>query len=91
MDREVRYMQTNTDVLVVDVMRNPGGDVCLAEDLISRITPNSFQGASAEFRVEWTDIVSVNQGLADAKASGADDGCHRRNTSSTRRNSRPLS
>lgn len=72
MDREVRYMQTNTDVLVVDVMRNPGGDVCLAEDLVSRITPNSFQGASAEFRVEWTDIVSVNQGLASAKASGAD-------------------
>jgi hypothetical protein len=72
MDREVRYMQTNTDVLVVDVMRNPGGDVCLAEDLISRITPNSFQGTSAEFRVEWTDIVSVNQGLASARASGAD-------------------
>jgi hypothetical protein len=72
MDREVRYMQANTDVLVVDVMRNPGGDVCLAEDLISRLTPNSFQGTSAEFRVEWTDIVSVNQGLADATSNGAD-------------------
>jgi len=71
MDREVAYLQANTDVLVVDVMRNPGGDVCLAEALLSRLTSNTFQGASAEFRVDWTDIISVNQGLADANTNGA--------------------
>src|ERR1017187_841859 len=31
-DGEIAYMEQNTDGLVVDVMRNPGGDVCYTED-----------------------------------------------------------
>jgi hypothetical protein len=72
LDKEIAYMQTNTDALVVDVMRNPGGDVCIAEEILSRLSPNSFQGASAEVRVTWTDILDVNQALANAAYFGAD-------------------
>ena len=72
LDKEITYMQTNTDALVVDVMRNPGGDVCLAEEILSRLTPNAFQGAVANVRVDWSDIIAVNEALADAAYYGAD-------------------
>lgn len=71
-DKEINYFQNNTDVLVVDVMRNPGGDACLAEALLSRLTPQPFQGLMAQFRVDWTDIVGVNESLSQAAAFGAD-------------------
>lgn len=72
LDREIGFFEAATDVLVVDVMRNPGGDVCSAEEVISRLAPRSFQGAAAEMRVSWSDIVSVNESLADAAAYGDD-------------------
>ena len=72
LDGEINYFQNNTDALVVDVTRNPGGDVCLAEDIISRLTTSTFRGTVAEMRVDWTDIVTINSALADAQASGAD-------------------
>src|SRR5258708_29005187 len=40
---EINYMQNNTDGLILDIMHNPGGDPCLADDLLSRIIPNQFQ------------------------------------------------
>jgi C-terminal processing protease CtpA/Prc len=72
LDKETAYFQSNVDVLVVDVMRNPGGDVCSAEDILRRFTGSPFTGAAAEFRVDWTDILSVNQALNDAQYYGAD-------------------
>jgi C-terminal processing protease CtpA/Prc len=66
LDTEIAALQANTDVLVVDVMRNPGGDVCLAEDILSRLTTKNFFGAWAETRVTWSDILDVNYDLATA-------------------------
>ena len=43
---KVRYMQTNTDVLVVDVMRNPAGEGRLAEDLSPGGRRRAFRGTS---------------------------------------------
>jgi hypothetical protein len=73
LDKEIKYFQENTDALVVDVMRNPGGDVCYAEELLSRLSVRDFQGASAEVRVTWWDIVGVNSALADAIAYSDDE------------------
>lgn len=73
LDKEIKFFQANTDALVVDVMRNPGGDVCLAEDILKRLSPRDFQGASAEVRVDWSDIFQVNYALANADFFGLDD------------------
>jgi C-terminal processing protease CtpA/Prc len=73
LDREIKYFQANTDVLVVDVMRNPGGSPYDVEDAISRLTPRPYQGAVAEFHVTWIDVVLQNEGVSDATYYGADD------------------
>lgn len=73
LDKEIKYFQANTDALVVDVMRNPGGSVCLAEEILSRLTTHDFQGTSAELRIDWNDIFEVNQELANADFFELDD------------------
>jgi hypothetical protein len=73
LDREIRYFQGNTDVLVVDVMRNPGGSPCDTEDTIARLTPNNFQGTVAEYRVGWSDVVAYDAAITQAAELGLDD------------------
>jgi hypothetical protein len=43
------------DGLIVDVMRNPGGDGCYAESLLQRLIPYRFRGTGQEVRVtrDW--------------------------------------
>jgi len=73
LDREIKYFQANTDVLVVDVTRNPGGSPCDVEDAIARLTPNPFQGTSAEYRVGWSDVVAYADAFDQATQDGLDD------------------
>jgi len=68
---EIDYMQKNTDGLVVDIMRNPGGDGCFAEDLLSRIMPNQFQTLGFEIRATRGWVAAFQQALQDAKDFGA--------------------
>lgn len=68
-DTEIAYMQKNTDGLVVDVMRNPGGDVCYAEDLMSRLVTRSFHDAVFELRPVLADVqayqAATDQAISD--------------------------
>lgn len=52
---ELNFMQRNTDGLIVDLIRNPGGDVCFTQDLVSLLMPESFQMPGFEIRAtrEW--------------------------------------
>lgn len=68
---EINYMQQNTDGLVVDIMRNPGGDGCFAEDLLSRIMPNQFQTLGFEIRATRAWVAAFQQALQDARDLGA--------------------
>jgi hypothetical protein len=68
---EIDYMQKNTDGLIVDIMRNPGGSGCLAEDLLSRILPNQFQTLGFEIRATRQWVADFQQALQDAKDFGA--------------------
>ena len=72
LDREIQYFQSNTDALVLDVMRNPGGSVCSAEAILSRLARGPFYASTAEIRVGWSDILSVDEALTSAQTSGAD-------------------
>ncbi len=68
---EINYMQQNTDGLIVDIMRNPGGDGCFAEDLVSRIMPNQFQTLGFEIRATRSWVAAFQQALQDAQDFGA--------------------
>ncbi len=57
-DTEVSWLKQNTDGLVLDVMRNPGGDVCLTNDLLRRFIYYPFRTVGDEIRptleiVQW--------------------------------------
>ncbi len=53
--QEVAFFERNTDGLVVDVMRNPGGDTCFTQDAISLFMPARFRMPGIEIRAtrEW--------------------------------------
>jgi len=68
---EIDYMQQNTDGLIVDIMRNPGGDGCVAEDLLSRLIPTQFRTVGLEIRATRSWVAAFQQALQDAKSSGA--------------------
>ncbi len=50
-DSEIAWMQANTDGLIIDVMRNPGGLVSYVEDLCRRLIPRTFRALGFEVRV----------------------------------------
>jgi C-terminal processing protease CtpA/Prc len=67
---EITYIQTNTDALVVDEMRKPGGYGCAADDLAQLLHPKGFHSLAIALRVSWYDIVSLRQNLQDAEDFG---------------------
>jgi C-terminal processing protease CtpA/Prc len=66
-------MQQTTDGLILDIMRNPGGDVCFAEDLLTRVNPNSYRTVGLEIRATRSWVMDFLQALENAMAFGADD------------------
>ncbi len=72
-DTEIRYMQQNTDGLVIDLMRNPGGSPSYVEALMQRVIPGSFQTLGYEIRATPLWIEAFSGTLESAKASNAPD------------------
>lgn len=70
---EIKFMEANTDGLVVDVMRNPGGYGCEAETLISHLNPNGARSLGNSVRVTWDFIQSLMYELSLAKEFEASD------------------
>lgn len=68
---EINYMEQNTDGLIVDIMRNPGGDPCAAEDLLERLIPTNFRNVGLEIRATWGWVQAFQQALQDAQDFGA--------------------
>ena len=68
---EMAFLNANTDGLIVDVMNNPGGFGCYANDLFSYITTQRFNLIGLELRptLEW--VISLHQAYAAAVDSGA--------------------
>lgn len=70
LQREITYLEDNTDGLIVDVMRNPGGYGCEAENLAQLLHPKGFHSLAIALRVSWYDIVGIRQNLQDAQDFG---------------------
>src|SRR5258708_3210274 len=73
LEKELAYMQANTDGLIVDVMRNPGGDVCAAEDTAAHLIPTQFRSIGLEIRATRLWVLGFAQALQDAQDFGASD------------------
>jgi hypothetical protein len=69
---EVAWFRTNTDVLVVDVMRNPGGDVCTTNDLLRYLIPYRFLAVGDEYRPTRETVDRFRLELEDLIQFGGD-------------------
>ena len=70
-EKEIAYFNDNTDGLIVDEMRNPGGSLCYGENIAARLIPDYFRATGFRMRPYWTRILAFYNSWISAKASGA--------------------
>ncbi len=71
LDREIDFFELNTDGLIVDQMRNPGGNLCFGENVMQRLSPDSFWVTGFELRaMHWRMLTYYNL-MINAKAANA--------------------
>lgn len=68
---EIQFLEANTDALVVDVTRNPGGDACVVQDTASYLIPKKFQALGSQIRATWEFVLEFEQDVEDAQYFGA--------------------
>jgi len=68
---EIAYFQANTDGLVIDEMRNPGGDVAFVNAIVSYLIPTPWDSIPFEVRANSGWVVDVSSAYESAKAQGA--------------------
>ena len=73
MSTEVKFLQANTDGLVIDIMRNPGGSGCTVEQVMSYLNPGGFYSLGNQIRATWDMVMGMESDLEDAEYYGATD------------------
>ncbi len=68
--KEIVFLKANSDALVVDVTRNPGGFGFYGLQLLDRLTDKPYTHAGMNVRPQYADIVSINQLLDSGAQSG---------------------
>ena len=68
---EIGYFQANTDGLVIDEMRNPGGSLSYVNQLLSLIIPDQWRAIGFEIRATSDWVVQISSALEQAKAARA--------------------
>jgi hypothetical protein len=71
-ETEIAWLETNTEGLVVDNMRNPGGLLCFGENLVARLTPYQFRATTYELRATWSLVNNFYSALNSARLFNAD-------------------
>jgi len=69
---EIAWFQANTDGLIIDITRNPGGNACYVESLAAYLFPDEFRTVGFEVRATTSWILSFTSQLTLLKALGAD-------------------
>jgi C-terminal processing protease CtpA/Prc len=69
--REIDFFKNNTDGLIVDEMRNPGGSVSYLNRLTSFLMPKTWRSIPFEVRATSNLIASFSASYESAKAQGA--------------------
>lgn len=70
-EREIAFFNDNTDGLVVDQMRNPGGNLCYGESIMARLTTQPFRTTAFELRAFWLRTMAYYSQMIAAKNAGA--------------------
>ena len=70
-DRAMAFFGPNTDALVVDVMRNPGGLVSFVEGIAQRLIPTTFNTIGFEIRATGAWLFSFAAQLLNARFNPA--------------------
>ncbi|HET8546409.1 MAG TPA: S41 family peptidase, partial [Bryobacteraceae bacterium] len=73
LDREIAYMRQNTDGLVVDIMRNPGGNGCYAEEVMRRFIPRPFGTMAYSVRATLQWVNAFDEAIQIAKDEEAEE------------------
>ena len=68
---EITYFQANTDGLIVDEMRNPGGSVLYVNQIAQLLIPHNFRSIAFEVRATPYWVESISSAVTSAKAGGA--------------------
>jgi hypothetical protein len=68
---EIAFFEQNTDGLIVDDMRNPGGLVSYANQILASLIPTTWRSIAFEVRATSGWVLSISSALESAKASGA--------------------
>jgi C-terminal processing protease CtpA/Prc len=68
---EIAYFQANTDGLVVDVMRNPGGSGAYLNAILSYLMPSTWRSIAFEVRATSEWVIDFSSALVSAAAQGA--------------------
>ena len=71
LDQEIAFFNANTDVLVVDITRNPGGILPTAEAFAQRLIPKPFRTIGFEVRAVANWVTAFADRLTSALRSGA--------------------
>jgi hypothetical protein len=71
LDGEIAFMSANTDGLILDEMRNTGGNLCYGQELVRRLVPYSFQATGFALRPFWSRVLGFYNSLVSARASNA--------------------
>lgn len=69
---EIAYMQANSDGLIIDLMRNPGGEACYAEQILQYVIPTKFRTIGYEIRATAYWLSYFSYYLDAYTAMGAD-------------------
>jgi len=73
LDAEVTWLNANTDVLIVDQMRDRLQSICSAERAAARLIGKPFRQPGLEIRATWTTVITYEIAVEDAIFFGADD------------------
>jgi len=71
LDQEIAFFNANTDALVIDVTRNPGGLISFVEAISQRFIPSPFHTIGFEIRATGAWLFSFASALTNAIATGA--------------------
>ena len=72
-EQEMVYFQANTDGLIIDEMRNPGGSISFVEGLAQRVIPYQFRTLGFEIRATEAWVYSMEYASVLAHLTGQPD------------------
>ena len=71
LEQEIAFMNSSTDGLIVDEMRNTGGRLCFGEEVVRRLIPYKFQATGFALRPFWTRVLGFYNSMVAAKVANA--------------------